>query len=874
LSLSNGEGLVKDLPQGRAIPLGARGYVRRMTATTSPHSALATGSSDEQYELATRLYALVSCGHDSLPFNVDARGPALTVVGQDGRRRPVRVVGGEDAPPWQPARELVDGVERPRRFNPRVLWKHNAGEYSVAPAAPAWVQWVTLDIDAHAASPELAARRLARARADRVLGDVWRALNCSAERHPLLQRTPRAGYHLTLPLTRGPASANPEHTWPAAVARAWVERHLVEAGLELKPGVLEVYPSGRCLRAPCGRGMVMLQATRPDDPDALGLVPWPGTTGGARVDWRGERAELSTPTRRVAPMVRTYIDQWAAQRRTLADWLGRPEAAWDPAWGFLGWRDTYDEITSAEKNSGEVGTGQDSRSQESDDVPGREPAQVSKLAKGRPGRAGRGRAVDRSASSVPDQLPPPSEPDPDLPPDPAGGPLVRGRAFKSKVRTLLGAGVTEASTRHDAVLTLAFYWFATCGLPIEEALARLEAWCRAYLHLGSRLAERPRTFISTCLREARHYIEHNGHGWRRGRGDGGGLATLTPADQAVIGAMDPRLVDEVTAILAWLAGRAGDDGRIADPVQIASGLLRRLCGDRRVVEDGKRRRASVLALVELERVGVLTMASNYRVGQRGRTWACWYRFGSGELPRTVALPAEQWAKIEPFTRAPVAPSLAVVPSEAPEAPSSPVVEVRVLGERVTEEGLVRVLSDGARGVARTLITRAPGVGLPTVTPAAREPWFERMWRWRPFTPGRLWSSDPSGLFAFPDIEARRRMSRSERLAWGGGGTSAPTGSAPLAPVIALPRRSAKPNLASAPGAAGGADAPVAAPVAVPASADSAAASEPGRACAREVELRAELAAEVGEEGAAKLPLDLLEVVARAWGSHRGRGRGS
>lgn len=862
-----------------------------MATTTSPHSALATARSDEQYELASRLYALVSCGHDALAFNMDARGPALTVVGQDGRRRPVRVAGGEDAPPWQPARELIDGVERARRFNPRVLWKHIAGDYSVAPAAPAWVGWVTLDIDAHATSPELAARRAARARADRVLAAVWRALNCSAERHPLLQRTPRVGYHLTLPLTRGPTSLNPEDTWPAAVARAWVERHLVEAGLELKPGVLEVYPSGRCLRAPCGRGMVMLQATQPDNPDALGLVPWPGTTGDARVDWRGERAELSTPTRRVVPMVRTFCEQWEAQRRSLADWLGRPEAAWDPAWGFLGWRDTYElagEITSAEKNSGEGDTGQDSQSQESDDVLGREGAPVSQAAKPGRGRAGRGGTGDRSASSVPDELLPPSESDPDLPPDPAGGPLVRGRPFKVKVRKLLGAGVTEASTRHDAVLTLAFYWFATCGLPIEEALARLESWCRAYLHLGSRLAERPRTFLATCLREARHYIEHHGPGWRRGRGDGGGLATLTPDDQAVIRAVDPRLVDEVTAILAWLAGRAGDDGRVADPVQIASGLLKRLCGDRRIAEDGKRRRASSMALVELERVGVLTMASNYRVGQRGRTWSCWYRFGSGELPRTVSLPAKQWEQIEPFIAAPLAPSLAVVPSEPPEAPIAPVVEVRVLGERVTREGLVRVLSDGVRGVARTLITRAPDVDPPTVTPAARAPWFERAWLLRPFTPGRLWSSDPAMVIAFPDIEAKRRMSRKERLAWGGGGSGGPSGAAaPMAPGVPL-RSKAEPSAPSSPIAAPAAVASTSGdPVAVPEPDSPASSAVVDSAPARAEQLRAELAAELAGtaeavpaqlrakvgDAAATMPLDVLEIILHAYGGMRGRSRG-
>jgi hypothetical protein len=304
-----------------------------MTATTNPHSA-PTARGDELHALAVQLYGLLSSGHDALAWNVDARGPALTVLGADGKRRPVQIGGGDagaSAPPWQRARELrPGGVEVDRRFNPWVLERHLRGKYSVAPAAPGWVQWVALDIDAHPApgAPELVARRLAKARADRVLAGVWRALRCSAERHPLVLRSPGGGYHVWFPLTRGPSSSNPEHTWPALVARAWFERHLVAAGLELAPGVLEIFPSGRCLRAPCGLGQQVLQARRPDDPDALDLVPWPGTMASAeRVDWRGERPALSAPVRRVVPMVRSFVAQWDAQRRTLAEWLGRSEAS-------------------------------------------------------------------------------------------------------------------------------------------------------------------------------------------------------------------------------------------------------------------------------------------------------------------------------------------------------------------------------------------------------------------------------------------------------------------------------------------------------------------------------------------------------------------
>lgn len=854
-----------------------------MAETAIPHSASEAGRSHELQELAAQLYALISSGHDALAYNVDAAGAALTTRGADGRRRAVQSQSGEgDRPAWQRARELVDGGgERDRRFNPWVLQKHLTGRYSVAPAAAGWVQWVALDIDAHpaAGAPELVARRVARARADRVLAGVWRALNCSAERHPMVLRSPGGGYHVWLPLTRGPTSSNPEHTWPAAIARAWVERHLVAAGLEIAPGVLEVYPSGRCLRAPCGRGMVLLQATRPSDPDALGLQPWSGTMADQqRIDWRGERAELATPVRRVVPLVRTFVAQWEAQRRTLADWLGRSEAAWDPAWGFLGWREDStntaeisSEIGSPKKNRGGIGPGSDSRSQQSDDVPGRLVAGGTRIMRAGAGRAGRGEQGAGSGSSVLDDQLSPSALDPDRPPDSAGDRLVRGRAWKEKVRRLLRAGVTEPSTRHDAVLTLAFYWGAQCGLSDEGALARLEAWCRAHPHPGSQLADRPPAFRATCLREARHYLAHHGPGWPfRGQG-GAALATLTPADQVIVAAVDPRVADEVAMILAWLAGRAGDDGRIAEPVQLSARLLERLCGDRRLDEgDGKRHRATALALIALEQVGVLTMADNYRVGHRGRTWSCWYRFGSGELPRAVSVPAATWDAIEPFTaQPPLVPTLALVETQPPEAPSAPVVELRVVGERAVPEGVLRVLTDGSRGAPRTLLTRAPGIESPIAGLAARAPWFERAYLVQPFTPGRLWSTEPAMPVAFPDVEARRRMTRRERLAWGGGGTGGPRGGAAVAaPVIPL--------VAHDP--VGERDAPIApgvAPAALPPVSVDASSADPAPAELDTAPIadsvRAELGAEVGDAAAAELPLDLLDVIAHAWrGFRRGR----
>jgi len=896
-------------------------------AVMNLHSAPEAGHTNELHELAEQLCALIASGHDALAYNVDAHGAALTMLGGDGRRRAVSRggEGGVDRPAWQRARELVDGAERDRRFNAWVLERHLAGRYSVAPAAAGWVGWVALDIDAHVmpGSPELAARRQAKERADRVLAGVWRALGCSAERHPLILKSPGGGYHVWLPLTRGETSSNPEHTWPAAVARAWVERHLVATGLELAPGVLEVFPSGRCLRAPCGRGVMLLHATRPSEPDALGLVPWSGTMADQqRIDWRGVHTELSMPVRRVVPMVRTFVAQWEAQRRTLADWLGRPEAAWDPTWGFLGWRDedaaALGEISPA-KNSGGGNEGQKSRSQESDDVPGRRGAVP-------PGgvQEGLGRSADRrrSDSPIPDDFLTPPAPDVDLPPDPVGAVLVHGRAFKVKVRTYLRAGITASSTRHDAVLCLVFYWGATCGRDLEVVLARLAAWCRAHVHAGSRLGARPRVFLATCLREGRHYFEHYASRWRfRGRGDGGGLVALAPADHAVLADVDPRVRDEVAVILMWLAGRADDAGRVVEPVQIATGLLARLCGDRRILDEGKRRRTSTVALAELVRLGVLTLASEYRVGQRGRTWSVWYQFGSGALPRPISLPAAQWAELASPLVVAQAPTLAIAapiePSADADAARAPIVEARVVGERVVSEGLLRVLSDGTRGAPRTLLTLARDVERPTVTPAARLPWFVRMYRMRPFTPGQLWAPDPPLGVAFPDIEARRRMSRRERLAWGvwgGGGGGSTGGPSEAAPVIPLPLHRGEasapsspsaapaavalgcPDLAVAPGPdhrlgaeemhagsapviprrspGGGPGANVLPAPAGPAEIGMTGAPDSAAALGRsrsEAELRAELATLVGEGAAAATPLSLLEIMCHAW---RTRGRGS
>jgi hypothetical protein len=172
--------------------------------------------------------------------------------------------------------------------------------------------------------------------------------------------------------------------------------------------------------------------------------------------------------------------------------------------------------------------------------------------------------------------------------------------------------------------------------------------------------------------------------------------------------------------------------------------------------------------------------------------------------------------------------------------------VRVVCEGAVPEGLVRVLSDGTRGVPRTLLALAPEVARPTAVPSVRAPWFVRPFQARTFTPAELWAVSAVTVIPFPDVAARRRMSRRERLARGGGsGTSLP--------VIPIARR-AGPGEASVRAAEG--------LPATPAQAAAQPASPP--------EPRAVLVAEVGDAADA-LPLELVDVVAQAWRAFR-RGR--
>jgi hypothetical protein len=716
--------------------------------------------------------------------------------------RPRRAVAGSWVPAgeWRPAMELVDGAEVPARLTSRTLLDHIRGRYWCAPEAPSWTSWVAFDLDAHTRKGASAAEQAAACEArDRTLAALWRACEWGRERQPIVMLTPREGYHVYLPLTRD-ESPNAEHTWPSAWPTGWFRRLAEREGLDVRAGRLEIYPSGRRLRAPCGRGMILLDATRPDDSFDLGLVPWSGT---AQV--RSDGAIV----RRIEPTVRAFLGAWDARRRPLAEWLGgeRP-ARWDRTWGFFAIRPATSPASDAvaEKTSKALTGGEDARSQQIDAVPVPPGAAVvgqggkERRAAGVEGSAALRNSVCNSSSSPVSASSPVGE---------ISGPLVRGPAFIRKVTALLAEGVREPSARHDAVLTLTFY-FACSGLSDGEVMQRMRAWCRSHPHVGDAAARG--AFERESMGACKRYLRSHGAGWKRGGLDGRrrvACAALAPADRrGVLMAVDPAVQSEAGAILSFVAGLPRTAaGRPAVEFELAGGLLKVLCPDRRVDVDGRRRRAATVAIEELIRLGVLTLHTEAVRGSHGRIYTCHYRFGSGELPELAAVPVEVWeaaqapiapvpslALVPPIAEVAVAaaePAIAAVPSEievagdgqavlelvtvdpiavakpsenpsqnpsgnpsekpsrnllgslprslfSDGAPAVPSVPVRVLHERDVPEGRLLVLASEERARPRVIVV-GPGASLRR---PVRGAWWVRMYRLRPFTPAELEAADP------------------------------------------------------------------------------------------------------------------------------------
>lgn len=750
------------------------------------HRPSAPTSNDELLALSHRLYAALTGGHDRLGYNVQGTF-ALWARGRGGRGwEPVAdaliVPRGE----WRPCMEVrPDGSLRRRVFNPYTLSQHLAGKYDVAPEAPSWSPgfWIDLDYQggafafADAGDEVIPERALEAAQRDldARLAAVWRALELGSGREPLLTRSPGLGYHLGCPLTRGPLSPH-EQTWPAETIIEWVSDTLRRAGVELRSGAVELFPGGTPLRAPCGRGQILLRARRPDCPDALELEPVPGTVQARRWSRYGESG--IGYVRRPVAMARAYLDAWEATARPLDVWLRRPEIAWSPAWGPFN-RPPKPAAGDGviEKNEGMGGADEIPRSQHKDE--GRDGRRcrpsgggLSSVLAGKAGRAGaemvRGmRSGDGLASrSTHSTFQTPTTLADAVPLRLVGGPGLRfGREFHEYVSILLRDGVSVPGTRHSAILSVVFAWHAS-GLGLEEIRTRLDQWFRGHKHASKDLAK-GEAGIRQSMREGMHYarllVTNNVPRYaERGRvGIVARSAVLVEADWRVLDAVAEDVRREARELLAYFAGHANKAGAVLDPIPFGVSHAAALVGDRRVARPGRRRaRAAVVAIEELERLGVLTLHCDYSTGNHARVWCCWYVFGSGVVPRVVA-PGESFSveapaagprrvdledgrvgRSDPAKPAQDALDLAALDLAALE------VSWRVLAVRQVPEGSLYALSDGTREGVRSELVPKPGLALVDEGGGGHDWWRKRYAR-RRFTPREFFEADFAVVVAGP-----------------------------------------------------------------------------------------------------------------------------
>jgi hypothetical protein len=787
-----------------------------------------------ELELASTLYGALACGHERLGFHVAGTFP-LWRRGQGGRGwEPVPGCDVVPAGEWRPCVEVLpDGTTRPRRFNPWVLRSHVEGRYHVAPHAPSWAAWIRFDLDAHVADAiradasdeviPLGAVRRAHAERDEVLAELWRALALGPGREPVVSLSPGHGYHVDLPLTRGAAAAGGEHTWPAAEIVERVTGVLHRRGVQLRDGRLELYPAARPLRAPCGRGSVLLRATRPECAAALELEPVAGTVAERRWTRYGESGvEL---VRKRWAQVAAYLAQIEAARRPLDEWLREPAAAWSGRWGPFAHPEAAVAPGEIHEKNGAVGSGALNRSQHKDEVTGAAgcgtPARVNLGS--RSARASVGQGGIRSApldSTSP--ISPPSTASPTSAGAPTGK-LRRGREFWAYLGQLVRQGVVTPSTRHDAILSLVFGLHVT-GKNEGEVRAALETWCGAHAHVSKLKGAR---FVRQTMREGMHYYHRIKKLPQRARAflaAVGRTRPLGPADLLVVARVRAEVREEAWAILEYLHGHADRDGHVYEPVTLGRAQLAALLGgERRVDVDGRGRRcrAEVIAVRELERLGVLALWCDYSTGHHGRIFSCWYAFGSGML----AMPREPGGRAAPHQ------SRGAAQGGAGD-------EVLVLAERHVREGLLRVVSDGTRRRPWVELEPAPWVNLETGGGAA---WWRGMYERRQFTVRDLRAADEAVVIAGPwaapprgDVPTARYGVPVEELpaVWRRSGRPSPPTPAPVAPVVAAVTPAA----------------PVVA--AVPPAADA----------------RAALAAELGADVAqlADYPADLAAIAARTW----------
>lgn len=531
----------------------------------SSKSADQVGTPGTLDELAIRMDAFLRCGHPKLRFNIRRYWAVLNVA--SGER-------DEYADEWRPARiRRPDGSEIDRLMNPKILARHLAGDYDIAPEAPGFCSYAVLDLDRDeprgqdgTPDPDLVVS--SQAKLDATLAAVWRAFEFGRDKQPIVLRSPGFGYHVWLVFDR---------PLPLGWVKQWISARLHACGIAPRQGVIEVFPSGVPLRAPCGRGSALLVPRNPDDPDHLQLEA-------EHVRLRGKNQEV----RLIRQYAAAFLAAVEKARRPFEVWVkGAP--AWDEVWGPWGKREKNDPETS----------GENALSQHN------------------------GEELPAGGAGAP------------------SGFLLYGSDYLVHVSKLLSFGISESGTRHDSVLKVTYYFAVIEGLPEGEVFRKVEEWLRGRPHESRYLHQHgSERFVKQCLVEARHYFRsrlrflkgRKARPYRTAR-------LLGPADFAVLEGLGlglglaPELRKGATQLLGWIAGFADAKGCVPGPVRLSSGILERELGDTRLRDaEGRRRRLSTVLIEELQRLGILTLYRDYSTAKHGREYLCWYVFGSGRLP--------------------------------------------------------------------------------------------------------------------------------------------------------------------------------------------------------------------------------------------------
>jgi hypothetical protein len=508
--------------------------------------------------------------------------------------------------------------------------------------------------------------------------------------------------------------------------------------------------------------MALLVPRNPDDPDDLQLelrhATWVDLVDGKT----GSRS--SVLRREVAPLVREFLARLEAARRPLEAWLDPTPAA--PAWGarFGPFGDRAAAVSEEERPASY---------QHKVDVPRRAGADRPRLSASTHASsppAGPLNSASREGHGARED-----EVSPAVREDGVGerrGVLLHGRAFRVRIAQLTTFGLEGTGERHDAALKLAYFHHVCRRLSADETVAEVRSWCESHRHVSATKARKEAAFVEDTLREVRHYVEVHlargavPRGGRPALGKAGAplprrAAALVERDDAVVGAVREDLRLEARAVLAYVATYADAQGRVPHPVTLSAATLERLVGQRRVSENGKRRRASAVAVEALEALGVLAVHRDYSVGRHGRQYTCWYRFGSGELPQQDE-------------------ELGLV-----------------LGTRAVAEGAVVAVHGGVGEppqVRFAMLREGLLAGL-----ARPEAWWQRMYERRAFTPAEFFDAHERNVLPGP-FRDRSPRSGARHVSLGGEGEAAArsVGSASMSPTTDGPHPAAP--LAAAPSA--------------------------------------------------------------------------